>query len=327
MKYKIALDTIGSDKGAVDFVFAARKFASDHQDAEITLVGDKTEIISILNEPEKYPNIKIVEATANVTATDPITIFKTNPQYSLFQVLDLLEKNICGAGISAASTKHVFASSIFLLGTTDAIKRPGIMVKLPILLQKNAILLDVGANVSLTEEQIIDLLHLACDHIQTDNKPVHELKIGFLVPNKSQPRTRFDFDKVQKLLSKQNKVNLENICILSPSDVLEKPVDIIFTDGWAGNIYIKSIEGTSLTWLQYIKQLLPELMKQSAGSNNQLSEKILPLFEQLKTKFDYQKLGGGLILGINKLVYKLHGSCNFDAVYACLQQAYDALKK
>lgn len=309
----IILDVMGSDQGPLDLVLAARDFAKTNQNFNLQLVGDKVQIEVILES--EYDNIKIVSSDSVVHPNDHIMSFRDKPNASLYQSISLLAKSENAVLVSAGSSKHYFAAAIFLIGCLKNIKRPAFMVQLPKVILRDAYLLDAGANITLSDQDVVNLISGAHDHLhnvlQKDN-----LKISFLVANHLRQYFNFDINNVVNSLVASN-FSKEQFDFLTPQELYNAKSDLIFTDGWIGNIFLKTNEGQGDLYLSFMKQYMQYLSKES---NDSKASFLKHSFADVKEAFNYQNYPGGIIFGLNKLCYKLHGSTNYQNVFITLNK-------
>lgn len=317
---KIVVDAFGGDYAPLEIVKGVIKAVNENNDIHVILSGEENKLNEIL-AGEKYNSTQISVLDAkdvisnNESPTDAIRLKKDS---SLVKALDLCKNDDSVAGIiSAGSTGAVLTGAFMKIGRIKGIYRPALCPVLPTVKGTQVSICDCGANMDCKPEYLEQFAVMGSCYLNAlgNKKPrVALLNVG-TEDHKGDARTKEVF-----ALLKDNK-NVNFVGNMEARDLLGGDYDLVVTDGFAGNVLLKSHEGA-------IKSLLT-VMKADIMSS--LSSKIGALFmkktfKNLKKKFDYSTYGGAVLLGCKKLVVKAHGSSNQNSIYACVNQMYNMSK-
>ena len=304
---KIAIDVMGGDNfpsanidGVLDYLDN-----TSSNDVQFILVGDEPLIKKYLINKNKTDTalISIINAPEIINNEDkPSRIFKTKPNSSIVKSIDLLRNKEADALISAGNTGALLATSLFVIGTIENIRRPALAPYIPS--ESNGfILCDAGANVDTKPEHLIQFAMMSKSYLENVEN-IKNPKIGLLnigkEPNKGNELTKQTYELL--------KLNFDNfIGNVEPRYILNEDIDILLCDGFTGNIVLKLTEGIFNNVLQFIN-------KKIDFQNN-------PLIDNLENKFDYEEHGGTPILGIKEIIIKCHGSSSKRSIEKSIETA------
>lgn len=320
---RIIVDAMGGDnapaeivKGAVE---AAREFGVD-----ITLVGMEKAVRDCL-ENEKAADlgerIRVINATEVVEMEDdPATVLRMKKDSSMSVALHALKDGEGDACISAGSTGALLAGATLIVKRVRGIRRAALAPVMPNG-NKGAMLIDCGANVECTPEYLLQFAYMGsfyAKHIMgCENPRVGLLNVG------AEDTKGGDLQKAAfallKTASEGGSINF--IGNIEAKEAFFDTVDVVVTDGFSGNIMLKSIEGTAKFVLLNLKNAINSDLKSKMGAL--LVKKKL---EGLKKVLDPSEVGGTALLGISKPVIKAHGSSDARAVKNAILQAINSVK-
>ncbi|MBC2850798.1 phosphate acyltransferase PlsX [Cetobacterium sp. 8H] len=311
---KIALDAMGGDYAPLETVKGAVQALQELTDITIILVGKKEEIEK---ELKKYSynkeKIEIVDAREIIEMTDdPITAIKTKKDSSMNRTLELVKNGAADASVSAGNTGALISGSQLKLRRIKGVLRPAITTIFPAK-KRDIVLMDVGAN-SDSRPEFIDQFAVMGSLYFEELFGVKNPKVGLLnigtEEGKGNELTRESFE----LLKANDKINF--IGNIESRDIMDIDVDVVVTDGFTGNMVLKTAEGVS----KYIFTLLKEeIMKSFLGKIGALFLK--PVFKSLKNKLDSSEYGGALFLGINGISIKAHGNSTANGIKNAIKVA------
>lgn len=319
---KIAFDVMSGDLGSKEAILAACQMVKEFTDLKITLVGNEAEIknhLQTIFESEVAKNLDIHHANDIVPMTaGPFEALRM-PNSSMSQAVRLVKEQKVDGVISSGSTAAYLGVCHLLLGEISGIKRPAFMPIMPTLKGTKVLVLDIGANIENTSDELISFALMANIYskaiLKIAEPKVALLNIG-LEANKGPKVTKETYAKLSELTLKDSgKLQQLNFCgNIEPREVLNGEVDIVVCDGYSGNVLLKSFEG--------ITTLLFTLLKQAYKKN--LWTKLLglmskPVFKTIKTTFDYKNTGGAQLIGINGICFKAHGSSDVQSYYSTLK--------
>ena len=315
---KLAIDAMGGDFGLDTTIKGSIDAVKEYSDLELVLYGDEEKI----NEHLKKNNLKLNERISIVHSPkvvdmgehEPIAEIKRNKDSSLVMAFNAVKKGEADGVVTSGPTQCVIIAGLMVIRRLPGMKRLALCPNMPTFNPKGTLLLDCGANTTIKPEHIVQYAQFANIYVQS-TKGIKEPKCYLLnigvEPGKGRELEQQTYELLQKAPL--------NFCgNIEPKEVPMSDADIVITDGFSGNIGLKSLEGA-------IKNVL-KLMKQ--GIYSSLRGKIGGLFlkktmKNLAKRLDYSKMGGALFIGVNKPVIKPHGSSDRDAFKAAVLQAVD----
>ena len=323
---KLLLDTMGGDSSEEEFVKGAIKALNNlEKDTNIVLLGNeeaiKKHINSLSNNDEIKNRIQIINATETITNHDhPTDAIKNKKNSSMCIGFDMLKKDEGDALISAGNTGALLAGGLLLVGRIKGIDRPALCPMLPTIDGGGFILLDAGANTNckpINFQQFAEMGSIYVDKVYgMSNAPVGLLNIG-AEKEKGTPLTKEVFEILENDKSINFYGNIEG------RDMFDGNVRVVVTDGFTGNIALKTTEGIGLTIVKMLKQELTSSFPRKIGAG---ILKATGAIEALKKKMDYSEYGGALLLGVSKPIIKCHGTGKAKDVGIVLKQAENFVK-
>ncbi len=320
---KIILDAMGGDNAPLAPVMGAVQ-AARKWNAQIILVGRGEEILAVLREQgiDTLPEgVEIIHADGVVdNHEDPTAAVRKQKDSSMMVGLKMLADGDGDAFISAGSTGALLTGATLLVKRVKGIRRAAMGPVMPNKAGGKTVILDCGANAECTPEFLLQFGVVgslyAKKYLGVENPKVGLLNIG------SEDTKGTDLQKAAyALLQEAGEKGLINfVGNAEARDVPLGMVDVVVCDGFAGNVLLKSIEGTAM--------FMGSLMKHKIFKRSLLS-KIGYLFckpgvDEVMGMLDYRTIGGTQFLGIRKPVIKAHGSSDVLAFRNAVKQAMDA---
>ncbi len=311
----IAFDVMGNDKGVKGAIQASLEFCKKHLDYYLVLVGDRDQISKYTKETEK---LKILHTTKVIDKN--MNVLKArHEESSMVIAINLVRDKKADVVLSAGSSKHYISLCTIILGRPPQIKRPAFMSVLPTIVHnRKFILLDVGANIDVTSDNLVEwakLGSLFSEEVLHVIKPRVALSNIGVEADKGYP---FQQEANKKLL-KQKSINY--IGFLEPKEFLYGEVDVVIADGYSGNLILKSLEGALLAIFKLIRATFTKNLKRK------LAAMVLkPALNEIKESFDYRNSGFAWVIGVNEFALKLHGSSDMQSCLSGLTQIYSALE-
>ena len=314
---KIIVDCFGGDRSPMVNVEGAVLAVNDNQDIELILAGDEIKIQEELNKYTYDKNrISILHAPDVISCNDTPTIaIRQMKESSLVKSLELLHTDeSVKALVSIGSTGAVLAGAVMKVGRIKGVKRPAFCPICPTMNRSIVGVCDSGANVDCEPyylQQFALMGNLYMQKCYNIEKPrVALLNIGTEEEKGDQLRK-----ETYQLLKQTPSINF--VGNMESRDLLSGNYDLVVCDGFSGNVLIKSTEGTALELLKLLKQSFMSSFKNKLGALL-LKKSVM----EIKDYMDYNNYGGGVMLGVKKIIIKGHGSSKTKAIYNCIQQAY-----
>ena len=315
----IILDAMGGDNAPLEILKGAADAVREYPDVELTLVGQE-KTIRDLCAAENIPleRIKIIDAPDVITMEDSAqTVVMSKKNSSMSVGLKTLAAGGGDAFISAGNTGALMTGATLLVRCVKGVKRAAIATILP--MEKPVLMIDSGSNVNVTPEFLAQFGILGSVYME-QVFGVANPRVGLLNNGTEEHKGTQTMIDAYALLSKTEGIifvgNIEGKAIPFGA------CDVLVTDGFTGNIVLKTIEGLSKFMMKKLKGIF---MKNAL---NKLSALIIKKeFSSLKKSFDSSEYGGAPFLGISKPVFKAHGSSDARAVKNAIRQAKEYLEK
>ena len=307
---KIALDAMGGDHGPKESVKGAEKAIKAFPGLEVVLIGDEAEIKNYLTSDER---ITIIHTDEVISGEDePVRAVRRKKKASMVLAAQLVKDGQADACISAGNTGALMAAGLFVVGRIDGIDRPALSPTLPTIDGNGFVLLDVGANADAKPEHLYQyglMGSVYAEKVRNIEKPrVGLLNIG------TEEKKGNELTKQAFALLKDADFNF--IGNVEARDLLDGVADVVVTDGFTGNMVLKTTEGTASAMFKMIKEAM------TADLKSKLAAAILkPSLKELKNKLDYSEYGGAGLFGLKAPVIKAYGSSDANAFYNAIRQA------
>lgn len=298
---KVVVDAFGGDNAPLEVVEGAVMAVKQNKDLTVVLTGDETKIREILKD--RTERIEIVDAKDVITNDDvPTLAIRQKKDSSMVRAFDLLKENDDVVGlVSAGSTGAVLSGVIMKIGRIKGISRPALCPILPTVVDgRSVVICDCGANVDCKSENLLHFAIMASVFYSITNG-VENPRVA-LLNNGAEEHKGNELTKTTYPLMKTLPINF--VGNVEAREAMSGNVDVIVTDGFAGNVLLKSVEGTA--------KAMSQMLKKDAKKNvfHMLGALMMGKFNGLKNKMDMDKYGGAPFLGCKKLVVKTHGSAN-----------------
>ena len=314
---RILIDAMGGDNAPQAPVMGALR-AVKELGVSVTLIGQMEKIEPLLNGGS---GVDIVDAREIVTMeAAPSTATRRKKDASMAVALKMLRAGEGDAVVSAGSTGALLTGATLTVKRIPGIRRAALAPVLPNG-ARGVMLIDCGANVECTPEYLLQFAYMGsfyADKIMGCPRPRVGLLSNGTEPTKGAPLQKQTFKLLQKA-SEAGRINF--IGNVEGNDVMAGGVDVVVTDGFTGNVFLKASEGM-------IKFALGQLKNVFYGSTkNKLAALALKRdFMAMRDGLDVNKIGGTALLGISRPVIKAHGSSNDEAIFSAIRQAVNFSK-
>jgi glycerol-3-phosphate acyltransferase PlsX len=298
---RVAVDAMGSDRGARAVIEGAQRAASDDI------------VPMIFGAPELETGDLALVPTTQVVGMDekPADAFRTKADSSLVRAVKAVADGQADAMVSPGNTGAILAAGLVLIRRVPGVRRPAIAVPIPSR-RRPSILIDGGANADCRAEHLLQFA--------TMGAVFAEEILGI-------PRPEVRLLSIGEEPEKGNQLTLEAHELLAASDldfrgnaegrdVLEGAADVLVTDGFTGNVALKAVEGTIRTLLDSLRE---EITASTAGTLGGFL--IRPAARRLRRRLDPDTYGGAYLLGLRGLVVIAHGNSSATAIANAIRLA------
>jgi phosphate acyltransferase len=312
---KMAIDAMGGDHAPKEIILGTMKAVEQFEDIEIVLYGDEKQIREYLVD---HARISIVHTEEVILGTDePVRAVRRKKQASMVLMAQAVANGEADGCISAGNTGALMTAGLFIVGRIDGIDRPALAPTLPTLDGKGFLMLDLGANVDAKPEHLAQYAIMGSVYAEKV-RGIQNPKVGLLNIGTE--------DKKGNELSKQafqqmKEIKLNFVGNVESRNILEGPADVIVTDGFTGNMVLKTIEGTASSIFSLLKTTFTSSLKSKIAAGLVKND-----LKELKNMMDYSEYGGAALFGLKAPVVKAHGSSNSNALFNAIRQTREMIK-
>ena len=302
---KIALDAMGGDNAPLETIKGAVAALEEVSELELVLVGKKEVIEAELSKYKYYKEkIEIVDAREIIEMTDePVVAVKSKKDSSMNRTLELVKDGTVSASVSAGNTGALITASQLKLKRIKGVLRPAIATMFPNK-KGHMPMLDAGATADCMPEFLNQYAMMGSKYMEIllgrKNSKVGLLNIG-TEEGKGNEVTREAYN-----LLKENK-SINFVGNVESTEVMNGNIDVVVTDGFTGNMVLKTAERIGKFILDVIKTEVSKSFIYKLGALL-----LMPALKVVKSKMDSSEYGGAIFLGLNGISIKAHG--NSDAV-------------
>ncbi len=328
-RVRLAVDCMGGDHGPSVTLPACQAFLGKHPQAELVLVGTAQALLPA----RAWPRCTFVEATEVVTMEDSIEVALRKKRQSSMRVAISQVKPAgqaadgsvpaaaADACVSAGNTGALMAVARYVLKTIDGIDRPAIAAVMPNRRDRFTTVLDLGANVDSTPEQLLQFAVMGTALVSAIDG-TEEPRVGLLNIGEEAIKGSETIKRAGELLRQASLAGQINFAgNVEGNDIFKGTIDIVVCDGFVGNVMLKASEGLASMMGEFIKQEF------SRSSYSKLAGLVaLPVLRHFKARMDHRRYNGAALLGLRGLVFKSHGSADALAFENALARAYDAAR-
>lgn len=305
---KLVIDMMGSDLGSAMSVEAVKLFHSAHPDCELVLVGKKEELTAL-------SGFQIIDAPDVVKMeTGALEVLRMTSSSMVKAVTAVKELHADGV-VSAGSTGAFLSSATLLLKKIPGVLRPALITSTPNFKKGGyTTILDVGASNANTPEEMAQFALMGSLYetiVFGVAHPAVALLSNGSEEGKGSPEGKAAYD----LLKANSKINF--IGNVEGNGILSGDADVVVTDGYSGNVFLKTTEGTAKAMGSLLKKAFKRNFFSKLGYL--LTKKGL---KPMKEALDPKKTGGALLIGVNGVVVKAHGNSDAEAFKNAMEVAY-----
>lgn len=316
----LAIDAMGGDAGpkaVVDGVaYAARKGLK----ARFIFFGDKAQLEPLVSDARGIGSAEIRHADNVVAMTDkPMHVLRRGRDTSMWSAIGALAAGEAGAVVSGGNTGALMAVSRKQLGMIEGIDRPAVTALWPTM-RGRTVVLDVGANVEADENQLVQFAIMGEAFFRALMK-VEKPTVGLLNVG-AEDLKGHELIRTAARVLREADPDMDFKGFVEGNDISKGTVDVVVTDGFTGNIALKSAEGAARLLGQWMKETLTGTINAKIGALM-----MAPGLRKLKDRIDPSSNNGGVFLGVNGIVVKSHGGSDARGVASAVNVAASLAKR
>src|SRR5437588_239768 len=321
-KVRIALEAMGGDFGPAVVIPGADIALARHPDTEFVLFGDEATVRPLLEQRTR------LKAASRLIHTDVVVRMDDRPSQalrrgrwksSMWLAIDAVKKGGADVAVSAGNTGALMAMAKFNLKTMPGIERPAIAGLWPTL-KGDAVVLDVGASIGADADHLVDLAVMgsAMARVLFD---VERPTVGLLNVGVEEVKGLESVREAGRVLREADLPFLNYVGFIEADTIGKGNVDVVVTEGFSGNIAIKTAEGTARQITDLLRSAMRRTLRAKLGYF--LAREA---FQTLRDKLDPRKANGGVFLGLNGIVIKSHGGTDPEGFAAAVDVGYDMIR-
>lgn len=316
----LAVDAMGGDAGLAVTIPGALLFLRQQADVRLLMVGDEVQVRQALEAANaSMDRIQIVHAAQVVEMDEqPQSALKNKKDSSMRIAVNQVKEGLAQAAVSAGNTGALMATARFVLKTIQGIERPAIAKFIPSQNGHMTLVLDLGANVDCTPEQLVQFAVIGSELVHALYPNEGAPRVGLLNVGTEDIKGTDTVKQVFKLLS-GSKLNF--VGNVEGGSIFSGDVDVVVADGFVGNIVLKTIEGAVRFMGSAIKQEFQANLLTKLGALA-----AMPALKGFKNKLDPRKFNGAIFLGLRGVVIKSHGGTDAVGFSYALEEAFHEAK-
>ena len=305
---RVALDAMGGDRAPLETVLGGA--AAAERGYDVILVGDRAVLAPLVVDHESY--LPIVHASEVIGMhEDAARAIREKPDASVSVAARLVRDGIVSAFVSAGSTGAALATAAITIGRLDGVDRPAVATMLPTP-GSPTVLIDSGANPDCKPEYFPQFA-LMGSVVAEVHFGLEKPRVGLLNIGQERGKGR-ELERVAFELLESTPVNF--IGNVEGRDISADAVDVLVTDGFTGNVVLKTTEGTA----QFVAQMALDAM---ATMSLEDQKRVLPVLGGLRARLDYETFGGAHLVGSKGVVVIAHGTSSSVAIANAIALAAD----
>ncbi len=315
----ISVDAMGGDKGPAAVVAGLERFLTEEPLARALLSGPASDLTPLIARKTVSDRVTVIDAPGTVAMTDkPSQVMRHGKDTSMWAAIDQVRSGAAQACVSCGNTGALMAVAMLRLRKAEGVNRPAIACLWP---SRNPagfnVMLDAGADIKADADDLLTYALMGASYAR-NGLGIARPRIGLLNVGVEEHKGRAELKLAHDLIGMAApKGEFDYVGFVEGGDLPSAWVDVIVTDGFTGNVALKTGEGTA--------KLISDLLRDAF--NKTFLSKIAALLamtslKRFQTRIDPRRVNGGVFLGLNGTVIKSHGSADETGIAAALHLAY-----
>ena len=315
----LSVDAMGGDKGPATVVAGLALFLKTDSNASAILHGPKDILAPLLAKKGISDRVTIHDAAEVVKMTDkPSHVLRHGKATSMWSAIEAVREGKASVVISCGNTGGLMAMSMLRLRKADGVNRPAIACLWP---SRNPagfnVMLDAGADIRADQDDLLTYALMGASYAR-NGLGIKRPRVGLLNVGVEEHKGRAELKVAHELIGNATeKGDFEFVGFVEGGDLPSKRVDVIVTDGFTGNVALKTGEGTATLVSEFLGNALRANPLSMLGALLAMGS-----LKRLRKRIDPRRVNGGVFLGLNQTVIKSHGSADATGVAAALNLGY-----
>ena len=315
----LSVDAMGGDNGPAAVVAGLSKFMKKETGARAILHGPRSELAPLLARSGLQERVTIHDAADVVRMSDkPTHVLRHGKTTSMWSAIEAVRDQKATVAVSCGNTGALMAMSMLRLRKAEGVNRPAIACLWP---SRNPagfnVMLDAGADIRADQDDLLTYALMGASYARNGLEIAHP-RVGLLNVGTEEHKGRAELKVAHELIARAAVIgDFEYVGFVEGGDLPSDKVDVIVTDGFTGNVALKTGEGTATLISEFMRSAL--LSNPLAILGALLARGSL---RRLRKRIDPRRVNGGVFLGLNHTVIKSHGSADETGVAAALHLAY-----
>ncbi len=316
----ISLDAMGGDNAPHSVVHGANLVAKEIPDIKFIFFGneDKVKPLILKSKFLNKNNYTLVDTKEYVENSDKPAEAIRKKTSSMRLAINSVKEKKAHACVSSGNTGALMVLSKLILKALDGVHRPAIATVIPTV-KSGCLCLDLGANVTCDEESLLQFAIMGGAYLTSLDENIKKPVVKLLNIGSEELKGNELIKNTSNLMAQTESINYQGY--VEPDQIFDHAADIVVTDGFTGNIFLKSIEGTA----KFLTNSFKKTIKQSLLAKIGIIFMIVPGLK-LKKTIDPKVHNGAILLGLNGISVKSHGSANASSFYYAILKAYRLAK-
>ena len=318
-KIVISVDAMGGDHGPAAVVAGCSMSAKKNPEIGFILHGPREELEPLIRKRHLQDRCVIHDAREIVTMdTKPSTVLRRGKDTSMWSAIDSVRHHEATVAVSCGNTGALMALSMVRLKKLPGVNRPAIACLWPSRSKTGyTVMLDVGADIRADDDDLLQYALMGSSYARNGLK-IHRPKVGLLNVGTEEHKGRPELKSAHTLIAEAApNSDFDFIGFIEGGDIPSGEADVIVTDGFTGNVALKTAEGTA----SLIRELLSQAFKHTILSRIAAILALTSL-RRLSKRTDPRRVNGGVFLGLNGTVVKSHGGADATGVSAAIKLAF-----
>lgn len=315
----LSVDAMGGDQGPATVVAGLSMFLGSKPDARAIIHGPEAELGPLLAKSGIADRVTIHDASDVVEMTDkPSHVLRHGKNTSMWSAIEAVRNHKAAVAVSCGNTGGLMAMSMLRLRKAEGVNRPAIACLWP---SRNPsgfnVMLDAGADIRADQDDLLTYALMGASYAR-NGLDIAQPRVGLLNVGTEEHKGRAELKVAHELIANAAKTgDFTYVGFVEGGDLPSNKVDVIVTDGFTGNVALKTGEGTAT--------LISDLLREALTRNPWSAFGALfasGSLKGLRKRIDPRRVNGGVFLGLNQTVIKSHGSADATGVAAALHLAY-----